>query len=399
MENKKTSVFENGLIWFGAAVSMAEIITGMQMAPLGFKNGILAILLGHLIGCIPLFLAGLIGAKKEISAMETVKLAFGKKGSLLFSSLNVLQLIGWTAVMIVSGAAAANAVIATGSWVWCLIIGALIIVWLVIGVKNLGPVNTIAMAGLFILTIVLSAVIIRSGNFTASAAGGMSFGSGVELAAAMPLSWLPLIADYTRFAEKKKAASAVSVVIYGITSCWMFLIGLGGTILTGQNDIAVIMVQAGLGIAGLVIIIFSTVTTTFLDAYSAGVSSVSINAKINEKKSAIVVTVMGTALAILTPITQITNFLYLIGSVFAPMIAIMITDAFILKEDHSESNVNVIDLAVWAAGFVLYRLCMSVDTPVGYTAPVMAATIVLCYAAHKIYNTASLRNTAGQHTK
>jgi len=250
MENKKTSVFENGLIWFGAAVSMAEIITGMQMAPLGFKNGILAILLGHLIGCIPLFFAGLIGAKKEISAMETVKLAFGERGSLLFSSLNVLQLIGWGGRMIVSGAAAANAVIATGSWVWCLIIGALIIVWLVIGVKNLGPVNTIAMAGLFILTIVLSAVIIRSGNFAVPAAGGMSFGSGVELAAAMPLSWLPLIADYTRFAEKKNASAAASVIVYGLTSCWMFLIGLGGTILTGQNDIAVIMVQAGLGIAG-----------------------------------------------------------------------------------------------------------------------------------------------------
>jgi len=108
---------------------------------------------------------------------------------------------------------------------------------------------------------------------------------------------------------------------------------------------------------------------------------------------------MGTALAILTPITQITNFLYLIGSVFAPMIAIMITDAFILKEDHSGAKINVIDMVIWVVGFVLYRLCMSVDTPVGYTAPVMAATIVLCYAAHKIYNISSLRNTANQHSK
>lgn len=394
MEEKKTSIFANGLIWFGAAVSIAEILTGTFLAPLGFKNGVLAILLGHVIGCVPLFLAGLIGARKEVSSMETVKSSFGQRGSLLFSSLNVLQLIGWTAVMIISGAVAANAVIKTGSWVWCLVIGALIIVWLLIGIRNLGPVNTVAMAGLFILTVVLSVVVFRSGGLGATASGGLTFGAGVELAAAMPLSWLPLISDYTRFAKKKKAATAVSVSVYFITSCWMFVIGMGAAILTGQSDIATIMMQAGLGIAGLIIIIFSTVTTTFLDAYSAGVSAVSISKNISEKKAAIVITVMGTALAILTPITQVQNFLYLIGSVFAPMIAIMITDAFILKEDHSKANFSWINLALWLVGFIIYRLFMTIDTPVGYTAPVMIITGVLCYAVHKIYNASSARSAA-----
>ena len=210
MEEKKTSIFANGLIWFGAAVSIAEILTGTFLAPLGFKNGVLAILLGHVIGCVPLFLAGLIGARKEVSSMETVKSSFGQRGSLLFSSLNVLQLIGWTAVMIISGAVAANAVIKTGSWVWCLVIGALIIVWLFIGIRNLGPVNTVAMAGLFILTVVLSAVVFRSGGLGAAASGGLTFGAGVELAAAMPLSWLPLISDYTRFAKKDRKSTRLN---------------------------------------------------------------------------------------------------------------------------------------------------------------------------------------------
>ena len=58
MKEKLTSVFENGLIWFGAAVSIAEIMTGTYFAPLGFSRGLLAILLGHAIGCIMLFLAG-----------------------------------------------------------------------------------------------------------------------------------------------------------------------------------------------------------------------------------------------------------------------------------------------------------------------------------------------------
>ena len=60
---KKTSVFENGLIWFGAGVSIAEILTGTYLAPLGMAKGVAAILLGHLIGCCMMFAAGLIGAR------------------------------------------------------------------------------------------------------------------------------------------------------------------------------------------------------------------------------------------------------------------------------------------------------------------------------------------------
>lgn len=87
MSEKRTSLFENGLIWFGAGVSIAEILTGTYLASLGMKKGLAAILLGHLIGCVLLFLAGVIGGKVRKSAMETVKISFGQKGSLLFAML------------------------------------------------------------------------------------------------------------------------------------------------------------------------------------------------------------------------------------------------------------------------------------------------------------------------
>ena len=93
MEERRTSVFENGLIWFGAAVSIAEIITGTYFAPLGFTKGLTAVLIGHIIGCTMLFLAGLIGGRTRRSAMETVKMSFGSKGGIFFSILNVLQLM------------------------------------------------------------------------------------------------------------------------------------------------------------------------------------------------------------------------------------------------------------------------------------------------------------------
>ena len=100
MEEKRTSLFENGLIWFGAGVSIAEILTGTYFATLGMQRGLLAILIGHVIGCVMLFAAGLIGGKLRRSAMETVKMSVGEKGSILFSALNIIQLVGWTAIMI-----------------------------------------------------------------------------------------------------------------------------------------------------------------------------------------------------------------------------------------------------------------------------------------------------------
>lgn len=384
MNEKRTSIFENGLIWFGAAVSIAEILTGTYFAPLGFGKGLLAILLGHIIGCVMLFLAGLIGGKTGRSAMETVKMSFGQRGSLLFSVLNILQLVGWTAIMIYDGALAADGIWSIGAWVWCLVIGALIVLWLLIGIRNLGKLNTIAMASLFILTLVLSYVIFGKGSMQRVSGAGMSFGAAVELSVAMPLSWLPLISDYTREAREPVKVTAVSTVTYGLVSCWMYVIGMGAAIFTGESDIAQILLKAGLGIVGLLIIVFSTVTTTFMDAYSAGISSESVSQKFNGKWFAVGAAVLGTIGAILFPMDDITDFLYLIGSVFAPMIAIQISDFFLLRQDHSQHSFCLQNLILWAVGFVLYRLLMRVDIPVGNTLPDMVITGLLCVFVHKV---------------
>ena len=390
MEEKRTSIFENGMIWFGAGVSIAEILTGTYLAPLGFGRGLAAIIVGHIIGCLMLFLAGVIGGKARKSAMETVKMSFGQKGSLLFSVLNVLQLVGWTAIMIYDGALAADGIMSTGRWIWCLIIGALIMLWIMIGITNLGKVNVIAMTALFILTLILCKVIFfDSGAVGMAADESMTFGAAVELSVAMPLSWLPVISDYTREAKEPVKATAASAIVYGIVSCWMYVIGMGAAIYTGEYDIAQIMLKAGLGAAGLLIIIFSTVTTTFLDAYSAGISSESIVSKWNGKHVAVAVTVIGTAAAIVYPMDNITDFLYLIGSVFAPMIAIQIADFFILRKDHSVSMVNVPNMAVWVIGFLAYRVLMNVDMIVGNTLPDMIITIILCLIVNKIINSVS----------
>ena len=384
MEEPKTSTFSHGLLWFGAGVSIAEILTGTLFAPLGFEKGLVAILLGHIIGCGLLFLAGLMGGRTGKSAMETVKMSFGQKGSWLFSGLNVLQLLGWTAVMIYSGAVAAQSIAPFGGLsLWSMVIGALILVWILIGITNLGKVNLVAMTALFLLTLVLSSVVFVQGVATPQSTG-LSFGAAVELSVAMPLSWLPLISDYTRKAKKPVAASAVSAVTYFFTSTWMYLIGLGAALFTGEGDITAIMMKAGFGTVALLIIVFSTVTTTFLDVYSAGVSAESISKKLKEKPVALSICILGTVLSIMVPITQFEHFLYMISSVFAPMIAIQLVDFFVLKRDYSKQAVHGLNLFVWLCGFVLYRILLSQNTAIGITVPVMFLTATFHWLITKI---------------
>ena len=383
--NKKTSVFENGLIWFGAAVSIAEILTGTYFASSGFLKGLLAIVLGHIVGCILLFLAGMIGAKTQKSAMDTVKISFGTKGGIFFAILNILQLFGWTGIMIYDGASATQGILPIGHFIWCIVIGGLILVWILIGVKNLGKLNVIAMSALFLMTIILSFIIFKGGTAFDKGDNSMSFGAAMELSIAMPLSWLPLISDYTKEAKEPVKATAASSIVYGFVSIWMYIIGMSAALFTMESDIAKILLKAGLGIMGLFIVVLSTVTTTFLDVYSAGVSTESIFSKIKSKWVAVAVTVIGTLGAIVLPMDDITGFLYLIGSVFAPMIAIQIADFFILKISNDEKMFSIKNIIIWVTGFIIYRILMKFDTPIGSTMPSMLITIFISVAVSNVF--------------
>ncbi len=385
MNKTKTSVFSNCLIWFGAAVSIAEILTGTLFASLGFAKGTLAIIIGHAIGCALLFLAGVIGGKEEKSSMECVKMSFGQKGSLLFSVLNILQLIGWTSIMIFNGAAAANSILNIGGqWLWSVVIGILIVVWIIVDIKNLNRLNTFSMCALFILTIIISIMIFTGNCDNSSFNTAISFGAAVELSIAMPLSWLPLISDYTRNAKKPVASSLASSITYFIVSSCMYFIGMGAAIITGENDIVSIMIKCGLGITSLIVIVFSTVTTTFLDVFSAGVSCVSISKKVKEKIAALIVCVIGTVLAISAPVGQFEGFLYFIGSVFSPMIAILVVDYFIIKNNCSNAKFNTTNLIIWLIGFLIYRIFMKIDMPLGSTVPAMIITALISFITNKV---------------
>jgi len=394
MMEEKTRLSGFGLftLWFGAAVSMAEIFTGGLLAPLGFSEGLKAILLGHFIGGVILILGGYIGAKSKLPAIMSTRISFGRYGSYLFSLLNVLQLIGWTAVMIISGGRAANELgISLFGFdsinTWAIAIGIFIGLWIWLGKVGFQKLNVIAVVLLFALTLVLCGVVFQEGSILhVKPTGEMSFGSALELSVIMPLSWLPLISDYTRFASSKKSGLVGSFTGYFIGSSLMYALGLAIALYAQDASVGTMMMALNLGFAALGIVLLSTITTTFLDAYSAGVTFTNIFPQMSERKIAFVMAVIGLMVALLTPIEQYENFLYAIGSVFGPLFAIVLSDYFIFKKEQIEPTLalHVGSLFVWIVGVVLYYQFITLDLSLGSTFPTMLATSIIFIITKKV---------------
>lgn len=402
MMEEKTSLSGFGLfaLWFGAAVSMAEIFTGGLLAPLGFSEGLKAILLGHMIGGLILILGGYIGAKSKLPAIMSTRISFGRYGSYLFSLLNVLQLIGWTAVMIISGGRAANELGMSlfgfdSINTWAIAIGVFIGLWIWLGKVGFQKLNVVAVVLLFALTLVLCSVVFQEGSILhVKPTGEMSFGSALELSIIMPLSWLPLISDYTRFAKSRKGGLLGSFMGYFMGSSLMYAIGLAIALYAQDASVGTMMMALHLGFAALGIVLLSTITTTFLDAYSAGVTFTNIFPQMSERKIALAMALIGLLVALFTPIEQYETFLYAIGSVFGPLFAILLSDYFIFKKVQIEPTLalHVGSLLVWGCGVGLYYWFMTLDLSLGSTLPTMLATSIIFIITKKVMTSWTLKS-------
>lgn len=316
------------LLWMGAAISIAEIVTGTLIAPLGWKNGLLAILIGHIIGCFVFLLpAGYLSAQQNRTAIQATKTVFGQQGVLLFSLLNALQLLGWTAVMIVNAQQAMNGLSKAlfnyhSVFVMSLIVAILIVVWLLMDHKWLFKVNNVIVLLLAIGMLLMLWTIIKEGRLQNSAnLAPLSFGSAVELNVTMALSWLPLIGDYTQHTDRPFRTSMASVCGYFIASVAMFSLGLFTVILTGQSDFTTVLSHSSMGMIALLVIVFSTVTTTFMDAYSAATNIANVVKTKAVNLIAVGVTVLGLLIALFVSMSYYQSFLSAIGAVFTPLFA------------------------------------------------------------------------------
>ena len=380
---KRTGLFSNGIIWFGVAISVSEIEAGIEIGAAAARDSLwLPLVLGHSLGGILLFFVGLIGARVRLNAMETTKSTFGKHGSKFFAALNTFQLLAWVAVLNAQGASALAGLNLPISFpLTCVILAALIAAWVYVGIRRSANVTTVVMTALTILLVILSVKLFGLGNgAVASAAGAtataatLKFWNIFEISIAMPISWLPVISDYTKDAEKPLKATAISAIAYTVASLWMYIIGIEISGIGAGNNIAQAILLAGLGIPGIIIVVLSTVTTNFLAANSAGESSKAIYSKINPKIAGVVVSFLSAALAISGIMDHYISFLYLIASVFAPMAAVLLVSFYFSKERTESLGVWLWNIFAWLAGFIAYQVAERFDSV--FLGPTLLAVIV-----------------------
>lgn len=381
MENR-TGILTNGIIWFGVAISVSEIEAGIQIGTASSLNSLwFPLILGHLLGGIMLFLVGYIGASVRKNAMETTESTFGRYGSKFFASLNVLQLVAWIAVLNAQGASALAGLDPQISFpLICMLFAVFIALWVYVGLQRSSKVTAIVM---MVLTMLLAILTVRLYGFDAS---GMNFINGAqgvlvnskaldfwnifEISIAMPISWLPVISDYTKDVEKPINATAVSAAAYTIASLWMYFIGIEIACM-GLNNVAQAILLANLGIPGVIIMVLSTITTNFLAANSAGESAKAIFHKLNPKIVGVIVSFISAVIAILGIMGHYISFLYLIASVFAPMAAVLSVSFYLNRDDECISKWN---LFAWFVGFITYQLAIYQDSV--FLGPTLLAIIV-----------------------
>ncbi len=379
-EDRNLNGMDFFLLWAGAAVSLAEIWAGGLLVPLGFLSGFFVIIIGHIIGNTPLALGGMIGTRTGIPTMVAVRPSFGVRGSYFPTVLNLIQLIGWTGVMLWIGGQAAQAVWpfpGYGFRGWTLIAGIATTLWALVGHRYWKWLHRIAVTALLTLCCVMTYAVLHKYGLSRlmafSSKESMPFMLGLDLVIAMPISWLPLVCDYSRYGKRTGSAFWGTWTGYFIVSSWMYVVGLGAALATKSatpdSMVLQLMVDLGLVLPAIIIVLFSTFTTTFLDIYSTAVSALNIWPRLGEKRGSLTCGILGTVLALLFPATAYEDFLLLIGSVFCPLFGVVLADYFFLRKQRYfasglEGNgmywymkgFNPWAFVAWGIGFGLYHL-------------------------------------------
>jgi len=338
--------FDFFLLWAGAAVSLAEIWAGGILVPMGYITGLIVILLGHIIGNTPLALGGIIGSQWGIPTMVSTRPAFGVRGSYIPSVLNIFQLIGWTAVMVWIGGQTA-ATFTKGSTFytprfWIVVLGVVTTLWALVGHRFWKWLHRIAVTALVILCLIMTYLVFKEYGISqllkVRSTGNLPFMVGLDYVLIMPISWLPLVCDYSRYAKNDSSSFWGTWIGYFLVSSWMYFIGLSAALATKsptpESMVLGVMVSFGLVVPAMIIVLFSTFTTTFLDIYSTSVSALNIYSKLGEKKGVILGGALGTIMALIFvgyPGTY-AHFLEIIGYIFCPLFGIVLTDYFFTRK-------------------------------------------------------------------
>jgi NCS1 family nucleobase:cation symporter-1 len=406
-EARRLSGVDFAVLWGDLGIGLLVLVTGALLVPsLGLAQALLAILIGSTLGCIPLALVGLAGAREGVPGMVLLRPVLGVRGSYLPTVFNIAQLIGWTAFELWAMALVASRI--TGpmfgrdSFFLWLAVAAVVCLLLSLG----GPVPVVRRwmkrFGVWVLGAVAVWITIRlltdldlPALWARPGAGGLPFWSAVDLVIVMPVSWIPLVADYNRFARRPARAAAGTYLGYLLSNVWFYSLGallvLGAAVgvpsVTGVAE-GVLAVVGGSVV--LVVLLVGETDEAFADIYSAAVSSQNLAPRVSQRAAIVGISAVGVAGAAWLfgqpgeGIQSYEFFLFLLGSIFVPLFGVFVADYFVVRRDRSYRSEALFDrrgpyrytggfnlsaVLAWFLGFAVYHWIVPTG-PAGWQAAV-----------------------------
>jgi NCS1 family nucleobase:cation symporter-1 len=362
------SSLDVGLLWGSLGISLLVLVAGTLLAPLGLPRALAAIGIGSVAGCALLGLAGLIGAERRLPGMVLMREPLGRRGSYAPTALNVLQNLGWATFELIVIATAANALADRifgfrERWIWVLLFAAI-----TLALALAGP---ISFARRYVRRFAVWAVVASTGYLTwwaldaahvgklwsEGGEGGLTFWQGVDLTIAMAASWLPLAADYTRFARTRRGAFWGTAIGYLVPLAWLYALGALLFLSRGLGETTALLtaVAAGSSASALALLALTVDETDepFANVYSAAVSLQNLFPEAPQRALVVVVGAFATAGALVIDLGRYESFLFLLGSFFVPLFGVLAAD-FLVPAERAVA-VRWSGLAAWLAGFAAYQ--------------------------------------------
>jgi putative hydroxymethylpyrimidine transporter CytX len=389
--------FDYFVLWSSLGVGLLVFSAGSFLSETPFYHALLAIIIGSITGSVLLSMAGKIGSDHAIPSLIGIRPAFGLYGSYLAAVLNIIQLIGWTTFeILILSKAAEQLTNMHVTFVWNIIFGVIITL---LGI--FGPLFLVKQwLSKFAIWIVYasSAIILVTllfQNLPSVMSGedkDMSFFVALDIVIAMPISWMPLVSDYNRFAKTSKGAFMGTLIGFSITNIIFYVGGL----LFGVGDISTIIISIQAILFGfiLLVMIVDEIDNAFADIYSAAISSQSIFHNLNQRHLIIGFSIVSTILAIFVSIKGYEQFLFLIGALFIPLFGVLLTDYFIIKRSKYQNDmmygnkiikIGYPAIVAWAIGAVVYYFLSQLSPIYLSQLPTIGSTIPSLIVSSLLY--------------
>lgn len=387
-EMRTLGALDNGALWGNLGISLLLPVVGAFLVPaLSLRDATLAIVVGALIGCTMLGIAARIGAETGVPGMVVYRAPLGLRGSFGPTLFNVLQNVGWGSfeIFIIGTAAAGVSDRLLGARLrplWIVLFGG-ICVLMALG----GPVAVVrrwirryalwlVLGSSVYLTWYMLAKFDVGAMWSAPGAGGWpSFWQGVDLAVALPVSWIPLVADYARFSRSGRAAFVGAGAGYFVAQVWFFL--LGALLLLGRpganpfdaGDFVGAFLALPAGTLAMLILLVDETDEAFANIYSTSVSVQNLLPRLSQRGLHLAVGGLCTGIALVVNLVKYENFLLLIGALFVPLFGVLVADYYVLRAGRYEveelyrrdgsywysGGVNWPLVAAWIFGFFVYN--------------------------------------------